>query len=168
MAQPQIEPGDAEVLSKLPMDVIYSPIRMAEGWADAPADAKESTILFSRGLVRRPVLILKNEQGVYDRVAIYKNKKSAEPIVVIHEDEYVSDFLDEAYKKDEKIMANRNARLLEIAPDGTKVRLWGSAAMDFSNDTLWHPKSLLADVVENVLVQALLDVVCASIAILIS
>ena len=42
-------------------------------------------------------MILQNEQGVYDHIAIYKSKKSAEPIVVIHEDEYVSDFIDEAY-----------------------------------------------------------------------
>lgn len=95
-------------------------------------------------------MILQNEQGAYDHIAIYKSKKSAEPIVVIHEDEYVSDFIDEAYRKDEKILANRNARLLEIAHDGTKVRLWVSAAMDFSNDTLWHPKALLKDIIENV------------------
>ena len=136
--------------SNTPFDIVYSPIKDATGWENAPEGAKECTLLNAKGMLRRPILILQNEQGVYDHIAIYKSKKSAEPIVVIHEDEYVSDFIDEAYRKDEKILANRNARLLEIAPDGTKVRLWVSAAMDFSNDTLWHPKALLKDIIENV------------------
>ena len=136
--------------SNTPFDIVYSPIKDATGWENAPEGAKECTLLNAKGMLRRPILILQNEQGAYDHIAIYKSKKSAEPIVVIHEDEYVSDFIDEAYRKDEKIPANRNARLLEIAPDGTKVRLWVSAAMDFSNDTLWHPKALLKDIIENV------------------
>lgn len=65
-------------------------------------------------------------------------------------DEYVSDYVDDAYKKDEKIQANRNLRLFEIAEDGSKLRLWVSAGMDFTNDTLWHPKHILKDIVENV------------------
>jgi len=133
-----------------PFDIVYSPIKPATGWANAPEDAKECTLLHARGLVRRPVLILKNEDGVYDRVAIYKSKKETEPIIVAKYDEYVTDYIDDAYKKEEKIQANRNCRLIEIAPDGSKVRLWVSAGMDFTNDALWHPKSLFADVIENV------------------
>ena len=136
--------------SDTPFDVVFSPIKPAEKWADAPADAKECILLNASGKIRRPVLILKNEQGIYDRVAIYKSKKETTPLVVAKFDEYVSDYVDEAYKKDEKIMANRNIRLIEIAEDGSKVRLWVSAGMDFTNDTLWYPKHILKDIVENV------------------
>ena len=41
-------------------------------------------------------------------------------------------------------------RLLEIAEDGSSLKMWISAAMDFHNDNLWHPKTLLSDIVKNV------------------
>ena len=46
-------------------------------------------------LVRRPCLILKNEEGKYDRVAYYHSKKDAEPIVVLKKDEYKVGIVDE-------------------------------------------------------------------------
>ena len=64
--------SDAEgsgVLSEAPFDVVISQIKEPSGWEAAPAEAKEFTILFSHGLIRRPSLILKNEQGVYATVA---------------------------------------------------------------------------------------------------
>lgn len=137
-------------MSETPMDMVNSPIKPAEGWADAPADALECTLLLSQGLIRRPCLILKNEAGKYDRVAIYKNKKTTTPIVVLENDVYTRDVVDEAIKDDERVMVNRNMRILELAEDGSKLRMWVSAAMDFNNDTVWHPKSMLKDVVENV------------------
>lgn len=136
--------------SDMPFDVVFSPIKPAENWANAPEGAKECILLNGSGKIRRPVLILKNKDGIYDHVAIYKSKKETEPIVVAKYDEYVSDFVDDAYKNEEKIQANRNCRLIEIAEDGSKVRLWVSAGMDFSNDTLWHPKHILKDVITNV------------------
>lgn len=47
-------------ITEAPIDMIQSPIKPATGWAAAPADAKEFTILYSHGLIRRPALILKN------------------------------------------------------------------------------------------------------------
>ncbi len=57
------------------IDMARSPIKEANGWALAPTDAKEFTILLSGGLIRRPALILKNDDGVYDTVAVYKRKR---------------------------------------------------------------------------------------------
>ena len=137
-------------LSDTPMDMVNSPIKPAEGWADAPADALECTLLLSTGFIRRPCLILKNEDGKYDRLAIYKNKKSTTPIIVLENDVYTRDIVDEALKGEERILVNRNMRVLEIAENGSSVRMWISAAMDFNDDTVWHPKSMLKDITENV------------------
>lgn len=152
MAVPMLEQGDAETLSKLPMDVIYSPIKPAQGWADAPEDAKECTIIHSKGLIHRPCLILKNEEGIYDTMKIFKNKKETEPIATLKTNEYVKNVIDDAIveKTDERIQVNRNMRILEMAEDGSHIRMWISAAMDFHNDTLWYPKSLLPEIVKNV------------------
>lgn len=137
-------------VSDSPFDVVLSPIKPAENWEDAPEDAKEFTILYSGGLIRRPALILKNKQGIYDRVAIYKTKKMTTPILTLENDVFTENVLDEAMKDDVRYMTNRNMRVIELAEDGTSVRIWISSAMDITNDKVWHPKSLFKAVTENV------------------
>ena len=46
-------------MTEAALDLAQSPIKPASGWAAAPADAKEFTLLLSKGLIRRPALILK-------------------------------------------------------------------------------------------------------------
>lgn len=137
--------------ANLTIGIAYSPIKPATGWIDAPENAKECILLLSEGLIHRPCLIIPNDQGIYDTVKIYKNKKSEEPIAVLKNDIYVQDVIDDAItKEDERIPANRNMRILQMAEDGSLIKIWISAAMDFHNDTLWHPKSLLPEIVKNV------------------
>lgn len=135
----------------IPADVAYSSLKPAEKWKiDVPEGAKEFVILLSGGLIRRPALVLKNEEGKYDRVAIYKNKKTTEPMAVIHNREYVRDIIDDCVKDDDIIQASRDMRVLEIAEDGSKVRMWVSASMNVNADMMWSPKSLYKEVVDNV------------------
>ncbi|MCO1602881.1 alkaline phosphatase family protein [Desulfosporosinus nitroreducens] len=139
------------VIESIPhYDVVNSPLKNAEGWAAVPADAKEFTILTSDGIVRRPTLILKNSDGIYDRIAIYKNKKAEKPIVVLELGKMVSGIVDDINKEGVLKPACRSMKLLELSPDGTSVKLWISNALDIAQDKLWHPKELLKDVVENV------------------
>ena len=137
-------------LSDTPMDMVSSPIKHAENWLDAPADALECVLLLANGFIHRPCLILKNNADVYDKVAIYKNKKATEPIVVLEKDVFVQDIVDESIRHDKKVLVNRSMRILDLAEDGSSLRMWVSAAMDFNDDTVWSPKSLLKTVVENV------------------
>ena len=135
----------------IPADVAYSTLKPADKWSiDLPESAKEFTLLLSGGLVRRPALLLKNDQGVYDHVAIYKNKKTIEPMVTIKNREYVRDIVDDCVKDDDIIQASRDMRVLEIAEDGSKVRMWVSASMNIKADMMWHPKELYKEIVENV------------------
>ena len=137
-------------ISEIPLDVCYSAIKPATGWASAPEDAKEFTLLHSGGMIRRICQIVKNEQGIYDTVLIFKSKKDAEPMTVCKVGEFVEDIVDEAYKKEEKILVNRNMRVLELEKDGSRLKMWVSAGMDFHNNSLWHPKELLEEIVTNV------------------
>lgn len=139
-------------LSETPFDIVFSPIKNAQGWSINPEEHDlECTLLLSKGLIRRPCLIRKNRtSGEYNSLMIFKTKKSETPIVQLKLDEYVSDVIDEAILDDKHIIVNRNMRLLEMAPDGSSLRLWVSSAMDFNNDIVWHPKSLLKDIVDNV------------------
>ena len=140
--------GEGGVALK-PFDVVLSPIKEASGWADAPANAKEVTFLFSTGLIRRPALILANEQGVYDRVAVYKKKKDIEPLYVLRKDVYEENLLDEALKKDVTYEVTRNMRVLELAEDGTHLKVWISPAMDINCDIMFSPRSMYHTIVDN-------------------
>ncbi len=126
-----------------PMNIGQSPIKPAVGWANASADAKEFTMLLSRGLVRRPCLALKNADGIYDQVAVYKSKKDMEPIVVLKKGVLTPNIVDEAIK-DDVLYTNcgRYMQLMDIAEDGSMVKIFISAGMNNDFDGVWSPKSM--------------------------
>ncbi len=132
-------------------DMATSPIQKPEKWAFAvPDGAQEFTLLLSGGLIRRSGLILANEEGCYDTVMLYKNKKTAEPLVVLHPGEFKPYIFDEAIRKDELCTVIRHMRIVELAPDGSHLLLYISAAMAINDDTLFHPKRLYRSVVDNI------------------
>lgn len=137
-------------MSKQSMDISLSTIKPASGWVNAPNGAKEATILFSRGLVRRPVLILPNEQGIYDKIAIYKNKKVDAPIRILLNGVFAQDIIDEAIKNDQHHEISRNMRILDLKEDGSAFRIWCSAETDINDDRVWSPNSLFHEIKENV------------------
>lgn len=123
-------------------DVAVSPIKPAKGWKDAPDDALECAMLISKGALRRPILILKNEKGIYDHIAIYKSKKFDEPICTIKNGEFKRQVIDVSLVDDREIVVNRNMALLELAEDGSNIRMWVSNAMNTTMSDFWHPQSL--------------------------
>lgn len=132
------------------LDLALSPVKPAEGWAAAPADAKEFTMLFSGGLIRRPALILKGDGGIYNRVAMYKSKKDMDPIVVLEPKVMARSVQDEAIVGDKKYRVIRNLKVLELAEDGSQLSMYISPAMDIDNDSVYHPKRIYKDICENV------------------
>ena len=56
-----------------------SPIKPATGWANAPEGAKEFQILICGGLIRRLGLIIKNKDGIYDRLEAKRRPANASP-----------------------------------------------------------------------------------------
>lgn len=142
--------NEIATLGNITVNVCNSPIRVAHGWASAPVDAKEFTMLISAGFVNRPCLILKNDAGVYDTVAIYKNKKETEPIVILKEGVYTPYIVDEYLHNEEKVTGYRSMRLLELSEDGSYIRYWMSSAYNIEGDLVWHPKKLYREISENV------------------
>ena len=136
--------------TNIPFDVVLSPIKEAHGWADAPVDAKEFTVIYSKGLIRRPGLITKDETGVYAKVSLYKSKKDTEPMFTIGNKEYVHNIIDDCIKDDVHYETTRLFKVLNLTPDGDNLTMWVSAAMDIHEDRLWHPKQLYKDVTEKI------------------
>ncbi len=134
----------------LPVDMVNSPITEPKNWAFAlPEGAKEFTIVIHNGLARRPALILADANGQYDRVAVYHSKKDEQPMAILGPD-LVPNVPDVLTNGEDAIAVNRHMRLLELAPDGSKVRIWLGAALDVAKDDLWHPRTLKKAVVSNV------------------
>ena len=124
------------------INLAQSYIREPQGWAfEIPADAKETVVLMSRGLLRRPALLLKNEAGIYDTFVLYKSKKSEEVLVTLKVGETKGNIYDEGFDKhDEKHDVVRNMKLLDMAADGSSMKMWISAAMNVNVYDTWSPQ----------------------------
>ena len=124
------------------MDLVRSYVKEPAGWAiEVPEGAKETIMLLSHGLIRRPALLLKNVEGKYDKLAIYKSKKAEAPIVTLELGKTTGYIIDEGYnKKDEKLEVVRNMKLISVAEDGSTFKVWVSAAMDTNMYDTWHPQ----------------------------
>ena len=139
-----------EQLAKVPFDKIKSTISEPTKWAkELPEGAREFITYTAGGQMRRPCLILKNAGGIYDTVEVYRSKKDAEPLCTLVGEEMVTDVLDENLDHGKKTMATRSYKVLEIAPDGSKVRMWMSTAFKVDCDDRWSPKSIYKEVIEN-------------------
>lgn len=137
-------------LDKVPFDKIESVISEPASWKiDIPAGAMEFSIFTSGGKLRRPCLILKNAEGIYDTVSVYKSKNDAQPLVTLKGDTIAVDVLDEVIENGKKVLATSYYKLLEVAPDGSKVRMWRSTAYKVDCDDRWSPKSIYKDIIEN-------------------
>lgn len=132
------------------MNTITSPIKPAEGWAAAPEGAKEFTILTSNGLIRRPSLVLKNENGIYDRIAVYKSKKDTTPLAVCYVGKMTYNVVDEVIFSDKPYVGSRHYKLISLAEDGSQLKMYVSSALDINDDSVIHPKRLHKAIIENV------------------
>ena len=131
-----------------PQNVAMSPIKPATGWVNAPEDALECTMLVSNGYLRRPILILKNDAGIYDKIAIQTSKKDESPLAEIKAGEFKRSVIDVSLVGEEKVQIIRNMALLELTEDGKHIRMWVSNGNDTSFNAFWHPQSLYQDVYE--------------------
>lgn len=141
------EDGYMKCLADFAQSVSISSITEPEGWVSAPQDAKEFTIYYKRGQLLRPALILKND-GIYNQVAVYASKEDAAPLFVLDNDVYTPNCPDTVPYKgvDDKVV--RNMRALEIAEDGSYVRMWASNAHSCTDDRVFYPQWIHKEITE--------------------
>jgi len=144
--------GQKGTKASSPVDQAGSPLKPASGWANAPEDAMEFVMVLSGGLVRRPCLLVKNEEGRYDKVLMFKKKTDTEPFAVLPYQKLVCDIKDIAFKGDKEYYVKRSMKVLNIdeTEDGINIRIYVSAAMDLKNPKAFYPESLFETLGENV------------------
>ena len=130
-------------VADFPCSCSMSPITEPEGWEfDIPEGSKEFAMKIVYGQVTRYGLILKNAEGKYDRVAIYKDKATSEPLAILEDDVFYEGMKDTIVNQTGVHPASRNLRMLKIAEDGSYVRIWSSPTVLLDDDKIFYPKSL--------------------------
>lgn len=125
------------------IDRLYCPLKMAKNWSiDIPENAKESVYVLDSGLARRPILVTSNEQGIYDTVTLYKNKKTKTPLGTAklgQWSEWIYDILEDegnvshiAYKM----------RIVDMEPNGSKASFYVSHAINLDSHSYFYPQEL--------------------------
>ena len=146
--------GDSlmDYISRVPVSVSLSPIVPAEGWANAPADAKEFVIFYMYGKMQRPCLILKDEAGKYTKMAVYADKSATEPQALMEKGVFTQHVFDVVPKgKDGEVeRVTRNMQVLDLDENGDFVRIWISNAMTLEDDSAWWPQRIFHTVTEKV------------------
>ena len=137
-------PGDQQMynLHHFPGNLALSPITEPTGWeVEIPEGAKEFTWMLVYGRFPHPCLILKNEQGVYDRVAVYLKKDQPQPVAIIEKDVYTKNVPDFMPNRRTGGIENivRNVRILDLAEDGSFLRMWYSNGFSADDNSVWYP-----------------------------
>lgn len=154
VAWPQFDAMEGEELTEFEQCLTRygSPIREAQNWAiQVQDDAKEFSVIVSHGLIQYPALILKNKAGIYDRVAVYKNKKASEPFVVVKDGEFHPVVVSEIVKEDRRIDVTRHFSIVKIDPDGRSLVFSVGDALDITTEEkskIWSPQTLYQQTVD--------------------
>ena len=128
------------------------PLKGPKAWGiDVPEGAKEFAAVTSYGAKLFPCLVLKNEEGIYDTVAVYANKKATEPVVVIKDGEFYG-AVPVDFNNDGKIIkATRSFSIVKMDPNGTEVVLSIGTALDIETErksSNWLPESLYQQTID--------------------
>lgn len=145
-----LEDTEMMIGAKVAYDIIMTPIKPADDWQNAPAEALQFELMISAGKEVRYGLITKNAAGKYDTVTLHHTKDANDSFVTIPKGEMVSGVIDDATKNDVTKPCCRSYKILELSDDGQTLRLWMSNALDTTNDMLWQPKALYQEIVKNV------------------
>lgn len=129
-------------------DQVISPIKPATGWADAPADAKEVTILINTGRTRRQLLILKNADGVYDRVQLYKDKKSMTLLGEATVGGWMENVIDHFTIGSKEQKVSYHIKVVSLAEDGSEIKLYYNFATSWDICNRMSPASLQQELFE--------------------
>lgn len=154
VAWPAFDSMEGEELGEFEEALIRyeSPIKTPANWhIELPAEAREFTIVVSQGLIHYPALILKNDHGEYDTVAVYVNKKAEQPFCIIKDGEFQATVVSDVIKNEQRFAVTRHFSIVKIDPEGNSLVFSVGDALDITTDDktkTWAPKSLYQQTVD--------------------
>ena len=155
IAWPLLDHMEGEEGGEFPSAIISfdSPLRSPKNWKHEVAEtALEFYTVIQDGYKQLPSLLLKNEDGIFDRVEIYMSKKDAEPWVALKDGEYLpAEPIEITLESGDKIQGTRSVSILKIEQENPAVIMSLGVCLDITTgrkDALWHPKSLYQQAVD--------------------
>lgn len=134
-------------------DFIMAPIKEPKNWrGEVPAGAFESVVVMNSGLEKRFMLVIPHD-GVYNEVAMYGKKDTTTLLgsAKVDENGNWSDFIFDHFMMDEKkTRVAYRIRILEMAADGTKTKIFVGQALTMENPTYFYPESMMPEFWEKV------------------
>ena len=155
-AWPLLDHLEGEESGEFPEKVISFnvPLKEPKNWGhEVPESALEFPVIIADGAKQLPALLLKNEEGLYDRVEVYMNKKDAEPWASVTEKDYYIPVkvIEMTNEEGQKIKGTRSVSLMKIEQNPVSVIFDMGQCLDITTDKkemLWHPKSLYQQTVD--------------------
>lgn len=134
------------------LPVGYSPFYTPDGWAwDVPEGAKEFKLLYMMGRVQVPCLLLPDENGKYDRVAVFDRKEQPMPSAILKKGimtQVPGMGVNLFSGNPTPVHIYRNMRVMDLAEDGSIVKIWISDGVDLDSKTVFHPQWIHDEVYE--------------------
>jgi len=130
-----------ETAAQKKIDICKTPIKVSSGWKFEKLDALEISLPVNGGKEYRFGLLLCND-GVYDTLEIYSDKDDNNPLGCIRVGQW-SDWIYDTFKTDnEVIKVAYKLKLLELAEDGSKLKLYYNAPVNLDDDNWFYPKNI--------------------------
>ncbi|MDF2504988.1 alkaline phosphatase family protein [Clostridium sp.] len=131
-------------------DKIKTPIKEANGWKNAPLNAKEVVVPVNSGGTRRFALIIPDDSGIYNRVAIYTNKQDEKPIGEAKVDEWSNWIYDTYTVNGKSTKVAYKIRIISLGEDGSNLKFYYSFALDLYNGKYFYPSEVGSEIYNKV------------------
>ncbi|OMF87392.1 alkaline phosphatase family protein [Paenibacillus sp. FSL R7-0273] len=134
---------DGELSADTPTaDQILTPVKAAEGWSTAPADAKEFPVPVNNGQARRWGLLTADDGVTYNRIAIYASKTAEVPLGEAVSGEWSGWIYDSYIIGGASIPVAYKIRVLELDPAGGSFKFYSSYVLDLKTGKYFHPQQI--------------------------
>lgn len=139
-----VPPGDPGKPKDDEADLIHSALREPDNWErELPDGALAATVPLNGGAVRRYIVIWAEDGTHYDTVTIYQNRRADGKILGQMKTGSWSDVVyDEYAQEDVVVPVAYRMRVLEMSPDGSKVKLFMTNAQNMADHSYTYPQDM--------------------------
>ena len=124
-------------------DRVTAALKEPDKWSvELPEGAKVAMIPLCQSTLRRFFVLTKNENGIYDTVNVYANRKSATPLGSCKVGEWSDNIYDTYVKDNAPIRVSYRLRVVNMKEDGSEALIIMSHAMDVDNDDYFYPREV--------------------------
>lgn len=126
-----------------PVDKVKVPLKEAKNWSiELPDGALEAVVTLNKGLARRYAIIVPNEEGIYDKVLLYRDRKNGILLGETSGDDWSKFIYDEFICEDRKTRVAYKLRIVDMDPAGKSCRLFITAVTDMENLDYFYPREM--------------------------